>query len=209
MIVAGLDVGFSGDFMALVIVEESGDKIRLVHLATWRGFEWHQWKLDMKLKQEKFDIYKIFVDKTSNQTVEYELNDIGMRAEGVLFTHSKKEDMIRNMTSLISSRKLVMPKLSRVISIKQKEILSELLAQIREQEYTHTTSNPKLGHPVGRHDDLLWALCLALYGMVHQTPVEPMIMSFDHDDIPYNDRFGSGLTGYKVTDFKIKMPGEW
>jgi hypothetical protein len=218
MIVAGLDVAFSNDYMALVVVEKDPDgTIRLEHLATWKKFDWQSWKQDMKSKLEDFDIYKIYVDKTNNQNVVMELANIGIPVEGVVFSNSAKHDMIRNATKLIVTKELVMPKISTLISQRQKKLVEELYTQLREQEYSHETSRPKLSHPSGAHDDLLWALCLALYGLEFHTPSEPLVMGFDYSDYqapaPSDNALVEDLLkrippGVTITDIKIKMPSD-
>ena len=127
MMVAGLDVAFSNDYMALVVIKEDySGKIRLEHLATWKKFDWKSWKQDMISKLEKFDIYKIFVDKTNNQSVVLELQSIGIPVEGISFSNNNKHDMIRNATKLIVTEKLVMPKISTLKSQRQKKLVEEL-----------------------------------------------------------------------------------
>lgn len=39
----------------------------------------------------------------------------------------------------------------------------ELIVQMGEQEIMPTSGRPKFAHPAGRHDDLMWAFCMALY----------------------------------------------
>lgn len=219
MIIAGLDVAFSNDYMALVIVEKTSDeKVKLVHLATWRKIDWHLWKQDMKAKQSKFNIDWIYIDQTNNQSVVMELEEIGMNVEGVSFTNSSKLDMIRNATKLMVTGELVMPVVAKLDSARQKKLAEELITQLYEQEYAHESANVRLTHPQGRHDDLLWALCLALYGMsMKWSNVVPFIMSFDYDperssyyDNEIMDRTSGRFknTGIKFTDVKIKRPGQ-
>ena len=216
---AGLDVGFSNDFMAQVTVVKGNDeKIRIVNLDTWRNFDWHLWKRAMKEKHAKFNIDWICVDRTNNQTVVMELQGMGMSVEGVSFTNPRKYDMIQNMTKQIVTGELVMPVLSEIQSVKQRNLATELSEQLREQEYRHESANVKLGHPQGRHDDLLWALCLALYGVsMKWSCCVPIVECVDYEDtyppeyqIPMPDRVmerfrGNGIT---VTDVKITYPGD-
>lgn len=219
MIVAGLDVAFSNDYMALVIVEiNDNGNAKLVHLATWRKMDWHLWKFDMKLKQSKFNIDCIYVDQTNNQSVLMELHEIGIRAEGVSFSNSSKHDMIRNATKLIVTGELIMPIRSKIKSVLQKKLVEELYTQLYEQEYNHDSVNPKLSHPQGRHDDLLWALCLALYKFAlnpdYGPPVAVGFSLYDYDErSPVEkitddvmSRFEGG--GIVVTGVKVTMPGE-
>ncbi len=166
MRVAGLDVAFTSDYMALVIVEKGSDKkIRLVHLATWKKMDWQAWKDDMRSKQSLFGISKIFVDQTNNQSVVMELKNLGINAQGVSFTNSSKRDMATNLTKLLLTRELVFPISEKIQSPWQHKLFEELFNELAEQEYAHDSANPSLSHPSGQHDDLLWALCLAVHGM--------------------------------------------
>lgn len=216
--VGGLDVAFSNDYMAFVLVRLGSDGvIRLVHLDTWRKFDWQAWKSDMAAKQKRFDIRKTYVDRTNNQSVVFELADIGMPVEGLPFSNYSKHEMIRNTTKLIVTEKFAMPKPELIESPKQKRLLLELKTQIAEQEYAHQTSKPRLTHPSGSHDDLLWALCLALYGLAVYTPSIPLVWSGDYDDYqnsgPNADSVIRNILdmippGVAVKDIKIKMPWE-
>lgn len=216
MIVAGLDVAFSNDFMALVIIEQGGDdKIRLRSLDTWRKMDWHLWKESMKEKQSKFNIDEIYVDHTNNQSVVMELQELGMKVQGVSFSNSSKNDMIRNATKLMVIGELIMPEITRIHSKKQQKLASELLLQLQEQEIKHDSVHPKLMHPKGRHDDLLWALCLALYGIKINNQGISVISSIEYSDYEepkedivrniLNRLQGSGIT---ITDAKIYFPNK-
>lgn len=217
MIVAGLDVAFSNDFMALVIIEEGDDhKIRLKSLDTWRKMDWHLWKESMKEKQSKFSIDWMYVDQTNNQSVVMELQDMGMRVEGMSFSNSSKNDMIRNATKLMVTGELIMPEIAGIRSKKQQKLASELLLQLQEQEIKHDSAYPKLIHPKGRHDDLLWALCLALYGIKINNQGVSLITSLSYDD--YDEKISQNNvldnvvsrfsgTGITITDIKITLPG--
>jgi len=218
MIVAGLDVAFSNDYMALVVIEESNDgKIRLRNLDTWRKIDWHLWKMAMKEKQSKFNIDWIYVDQTNNQSVVMELQYLGMRVEGVSFTNSAKNDMIRNATKVMVTGELIMPEIERIYSQKQQKMVKELFAQLEEQEYQHDTAHPKLMHPNNRHDDLLWALCLALYGIKTNNTGISIVMGLSNDDYEEKSTRDNVLdnvmrrfnnSGITITDVKLKMPGE-
>lgn len=219
MIIAGLDVAFSNDYMALVIVEITDNgKAKLVHLSTWRKMDWQLWKYDMKLKQSKFNIDCIYVDQTNNQSVAMELREIGIRAEGVSFSNSSKHDMIRNATKLIVTGKLIMPVVSKIKSALQKKLVEELYTQLYEQEYNQDSANPRLSHPQGRHDDLLWALCLALYKFALNPDYGPPVVCSgrysNYDDRTAGEKITDNMmsrfggSGIVVTNVKVTMPGE-
>jgi hypothetical protein len=188
----------------------------------------------MVVKKNRLGIDWIYVDKTNNQSVVMELQALGMNVEGVSFSNTSKYDMVRNATKQMVTGELVMPVLSQIQSPKQKGLATELMAQLREQEYRHDTATVKLAHPQGRHDDLLWALCLALYGisMKWSCGVSVVgVLSYDDIDPPDNPewrldrilesdaapsrnndfldyvvrRLPAGVT---ITDVKVKMPGD-
>lgn len=220
MRIAGLDVAFESDYMALVIVEKTlDDPIRLVHLAIWRRFDWNTWKQEMKEKQSKFHINKLYIDKTNNLSVEKELKSMGFSIEGVSFTNKSKQDMIRNVTRLLSTEDLVMPVSSQLESLTQRKLVEELLLQLSEQEYSQDSSNSKLRHPTGRHDDLFWALCLALYrftakrssgfyGVGISIDDQDVLSSSDTQDFVKKFLRDKQMDGMICTDMEIKYPNK-
>ena len=217
MIVAGLDVGFVNDPMAMVVIEKGNDgKIRLKRLATWKRFDWSNWKRDMQKRHDQLKIETIYIDSTNNQSVAYELELLGMWVEAVSITNPKKHDMITNAIKLLNTGDLVMPVIEKIRSPVQKMLVEELLSQMREQEYIHDSANARLTHPSGCHDDLLWALCLALYGVTLDDYVPPVISGYSWDELERRSE-GRRLDdilkrdsekGFTITDVKIRRPGE-
>jgi hypothetical protein len=204
--------------MALVIVEKiSNQPIRLVHLATWRRFDWQAWKEEMKEKQAKFHINRLYIDKTNNLSVEKELRSMGFSIEGMSFTNKSKQDMIRNVTKILATGDIVMPVSASLVSPSQRKLLEELTLQLSEQEYSQDSSNSKLRHPTGRHDDLFWAFCLALYRFTEKQGVRfdgVAVSMYDNDILPRNKtqdliekilrkKHGDGMV---CTDVKITYP---
>lgn len=53
-----------------------------------------------------------------------------------------------------------------------KKISGIIIITTSEQEFSQDSSNSKLRHPTGRHDDLFWALCLALYRFTTKNSVK-------------------------------------
>ena len=216
MRIAGLDVAFESDYMALVIVEKNpNEPIKLIHLATWRRFDWPTWKQEMKEKQSKFHINHLYIDKTNNQSVEKELRSMHFPINGVSFTNKSKQDMIRNVTSLLSTGDLVMPIPSQLESLTQRKLVEELSLQLAEQEFSQDSSNSKLRHPTGRHDDLFWAFCLALYRFTakNSTKFDGAGVSID-DQMPNSNsqdfvkKFlrDKQMDGMTCTEMNIKYP---
>jgi len=84
--------------------------------------------------------------------------------------------------------------------------------------YYENSAHPKLTHPKGRHDDLLWALCLALYGIKMNPPGISLCSSFSYSEIndvqTQDNRTVENLvsrlqnSGLSITNVKITNPGE-
>lgn len=172
MIRAGLDIAFKNDYMALAIVEKKRDEIiTLVHLWTWKKARWQSWKEDMVSKSRRFQVGKVYADQTNNQSVIMELQNLGIQTEGLTFTNQSKSDMILNLQKLLATGVLVFPVAEKISSPVQRRLFEELVTQMEEQEFVHDSANPKLTHPSGQHDDLLWALCLAVHKTASEQPI--------------------------------------
>ena len=111
---------------------------------------------------EKFDIYKGFVDQGAvGESLVEEIQDFASQVEGLAFTPKTKQDMMVLLQTRMEQKRLILP-LDRT-----------LLAQINEQQYRYGKPKPteKLEekgvmtfyHPPSTHDDQLWALTLAVY----------------------------------------------
>ena len=116
---------------------------------------------------------------------------------------------------MLVTRKLIMPEIERNYSQKQQKMVMELFDQLEEQEYQHDTSHPKLMHPSNRHDDLLWALCLALFGIKTKNSGVSIIMGFSVDDYDEPNRNRNNIldnvmkrlpSNIQITDTKIYYP---
>ena len=149
VIVAGLDVGFSNDYMALVVVRkvwsEGRDLIVLEHLCTWKKMNWDDWKRDMVSKNKQFRISKVYVDQTNNQSVVAELKSLGIFTEGVTFTNPAKRDMVLNLQKLLSTGELIFPVPEKIESVVQQKHFEELLAEMVEQEVDQHARDRHIG----------------------------------------------------------------
>ena len=159
---AGLDLGKQVDHSVLAIVQKTGERIRLVHKRQFPlGTPYPDVIAYVARAHQVFQFQDLFVDKTGiGDAVVDELRDIGIfGVRGVFFTDAEKEDML-NYLKLLMEKKLL-------------KILGDdkqLIAQINEQQYlylqpntAHERTHLKFKHPVGRHDDQLYALALACH----------------------------------------------
>lgn len=167
-IIAGVDVAFKHDYFTISIVERREHKIYLRHLEAYQKHRWLVIKPKLLQMSQYYTIGRFIVDSTNNETVVDEMQALGMVAEGVKFTEKSKSDMINTFVKRTIYDQFVCPDLSHPDTMKsppeQIELLREFLLQCEEQEYNHETVNPRLEHPEGRHDDLLWSTVLAVWG---------------------------------------------
>jgi phage FluMu gp28-like protein len=152
---AGVDFGKLRDHSVIAIMKREAGTIRLVYL--------YQFQLETPYTQvighivraeQKLGLRQITVDQTGlGEPVLEEIRNQGVScAQGLKLTTGVKEN-------LLTALKIAMEQ--RVIAIPYHRQLCE---QINEQQHEYGKSGHLLfSHPENSHDDMLWALALALY----------------------------------------------
>jgi hypothetical protein len=155
----GLDLGKKQDHSGLVGVERVAGRLRVVFM--------HKFPLDTPWSAvigyvtEACTIFrpgKICVDETGiGEPILEQLTRAGVRAcEGVKLNDSRKQELLGLLKLSLEQTRLALPD--------DRELLSEL----NEQRYEYRTTGGAPGsclrfwHPEGSHDDLLFALALAV-----------------------------------------------
>jgi len=172
---AGLDLGKQVDYSVLAVVQltDKGE-VRLIHK--------HQFPLGtpypdviayVARAHQIFNFEGLYVDKTGiGDAIVDELEAIEVpNVKGVFFTDIEKENMLNYLKLLMEKRQL--------------KILgddAQLISQINEQQYEYLKPKTaqerihlKFWHPLGRHDDQLYALALACYASKEREP-EPFVV---------------------------------
>jgi hypothetical protein len=160
---AGLDLGKQVDYSVLAVVQltENGE-VRLVHKRQFPlGTPYPDVIAYVARAHQVFSFEGIYVDKTGiGDAIVDELSAIEIsNVKGVFFTDIEKENMLNYLKLLMEKHKL--------------KILgddAQLINQINEQQYEYLRPKTaqerihlKFWHPLGRHDDQLYALALACY----------------------------------------------
>jgi phage terminase large subunit-like protein len=154
---AGLDLGKLQDPTALAITkkEENENTIKLVYL--------HEHPLQTPYTEvighiakahEKFNFQKILIDQSGvGEPILEEIQNQGITcAQGIKFTQQTKQEILTTLKLTMEQEKLAIPYHRR------------LCQQINDQQYAYTkTGKLQFTHPPNTHDDLLWALALAVY----------------------------------------------
>jgi len=153
---AGVDFGKLQDYSVITVLKRESDVLKLVYL--------YQFPLETPYTQvighlvranQKFKFRKVFVDQTGvGEPVLEEIRNQGLNnVEGLKFTVQTKEDLLSNLKIAMEQNRLAIP------------YHRQLCTQINEQQYAYSKSGHlQFSHPQNSHDDMLWALALAVYG---------------------------------------------
>jgi phage terminase large subunit-like protein len=152
---AGVDLGKLQDFSTLVIVQKTPDHLKIVYT--------HQFPLQMPYSEvinalmradEKFQFKKLLADQTGiGEPILESMQDQGLTsAEGEKFTQESKTELLTYLKLLMEQNQIAIP------------YNKNLCQQINDQQYGYGKNWAlSFSHPPNTHDDLLWALALAVY----------------------------------------------
>jgi phage terminase large subunit-like protein len=157
---AGLDLGKLQDNSVLAVIRKENDGLKLVYL--------YQFPLQMPYTEvintlvaanEKFHFQKLLIDQTGvGEPILENLKEQGItRTEGQTLTQDTKTDLLTNLKLFMEQNQLAIP------------YNKTLCQQINDQQFSYG-KNGKLSfnHPPNSHDDMLWALALAVYAAKSQ-----------------------------------------
>jgi len=159
---AGCDFGKLEDYSVLAVLKREDDILKLVYLHEFElGTPYSKVIGHLVRAHQAFSFHKVFVDQTGvGEPVLEELQNQGMKnVEGLTFTVKTKEELLTCLKIAMEQKRLKMPYHLR------------LCQQINEQQYEYTKSGHlAFSHPVGSHDDMLWALSLGVWSSTREAP---------------------------------------
>ena len=164
------------DYSALVLVEVILDEenptpyAKIAAIKQWPHVAYDIIWNDCERIFQKKRWRMLLVDQSmSGENALEEFSRRGVTASGLMFNAKNKHDMITFLIMLMQDKRLKFPAKS----------FKELKSQIAEQERIISASaSPLYAHPENRHDDQLWALCLALHAARRElTGVRPAVVS--------------------------------
>jgi phage FluMu gp28-like protein len=158
---AGVDFGKLQDYSVFTVLRREGDILKLIYV--------YQFPLETSYTQvighlvradQKFQFRSVLVDQTGvGEPVLEEIRNQGLRnVEGVKFTVQTKEELLTTLKITMEQTRLAIP------------YHRQLCQQINEQQHAYSKSGHlQFSHPEMSHDDMLWALALAVTASM-QTP---------------------------------------
>lgn len=159
---AGVDFGKLQDYSVLTVLKREGDTLKLVYL--------YQFPLETPYTQvighlvranQKFQFRSVLVDQTGvGEPVLEEIRNQGLRnVGGVKFTVQTKEELLTSLKIAMEQNRLAIP------------YHRQLCQQINEQQHEYSKSGHlQFSHPENSHDDMLWALALAVTASMQAPP---------------------------------------
>jgi phage terminase large subunit-like protein len=151
----GCDLGKLQDYSVFVVAQKINNKIQLVFLKEFPLETPYSHVIGFMVRaNEKFRFRRILVDKSGvGEVVTEEIKSQGlMNTEGQSFTAQSKAEMLAFLKIKMEQGLFKMPYDRR------------LCGQINEQRFEYMKSGQlKFWHPLGSHDDQLWALALACF----------------------------------------------
>jgi len=163
----GADFGKKIDYSVVAAVDKQGEKLRLVHI--------HQFPLEtayasvigyVKALSDRYKtISKVLADQSG--VGEYIVEDMARAeipgVEGVTLTVPVKQEILGYLKQLMQNGVIQIP------------YDSDLIAEINVERFEMSKGGQILfNHPEGTHDDLLWALALAVWATRGVKPPRPL-----------------------------------
>ncbi len=159
---AGYDPGGKQDPAGFIVVTKNKDGYAVRYAKTWLNQEYTTTDFAVIDICKAMSVEKLFVDQTGlgNPILEH-LNEIYQkeRVQGVFLTQKRKEEVLLNLKLLFEQKLIRIPN--------DRELLANL--NCINYERTHT-GNYYFKHGQGTHDDLAYALALAVWTAKESTP---------------------------------------
>jgi len=150
---AGVDFGKLQDYSVLAVVKVEDNYRKLLYLHEFPlGTPYTNVIGHLVRANEKFHFSGVLVDQTGvGEPVLEEIRNQGVECEGLKFTVQTKENLLSGLKIMMEQGRLAIPYHRR------------LCTQINEQQYSYSKSGHlQFSHPASSHDDMLWALALAV-----------------------------------------------
>jgi phage FluMu gp28-like protein len=152
----GVDLGKKVDFSVIAVVTKESDLVRLVYYKRWPLETPYSTVIgSIKIISERLrNVQRILVDQTG--VGEYIVEDMKKgrlrNVEGVMLSLPMKQEILGHLKQLMQDQRFTYP------------FDVDLTTELNVERFELTkTGQIMLSHPEGTHDDILWAVALAVY----------------------------------------------
>lgn len=190
----GYDPGGNVDYAAFVCVEKTDIgkfKVLLTEAFLAKSKEtgkdqniYTRFTLKVADLDKKLKMRKLLVDQTGvGQPIVEHCKDLRLPAEGLTLTQTTKEELLSKLRILFEQEKIILPSGDR-------DMLQDILSSLNCIEYDRNQSGGyNFHHPRGTHDDIAFALALAIRAATQNSGT--VIMTTDRTS--KGSGFGSGM----------------
>jgi phage FluMu gp28-like protein len=162
---AGLDLGRVKDYSVLVVIEEVSRRFFLRHVKIFSlGTSYASVIGYVKTLQDRWEGFcKIRVDATNQDYVVEDMKNAEIdNVEGVHFTLPRKQEMATLLKQRMINNQFWYPYFTW-----ERPYHGEFVTELNVERFElRKDGSIALNHPSGTHDDVFWAVCLALYSTV-------------------------------------------
>lgn len=172
---AGLDLAQTRDYTVLAVVERQNDILYLRHLKIFKQPTLYASVLGyLKMLQDRWGGFaKIRVDFTrEGPSIINDMSEAGIEnAEGVTFSVPRKSEIAHLLRTRMRNQRFFYPMLHW-----ERPYRGDLCTELNIERYTQRKDGQiTYYHPSGTHDDVWWAIALAVYATTNMNP-EPALM---------------------------------
>jgi phage FluMu gp28-like protein len=174
---AGLDLAQTRDYCVLSVIERQNDKLFLRHLKIFQQPTKYATVLGyLKALQDRWGGFgKIRVDFTrEGPSIIEDMQNAGIEnAEGVVFSVPRKSEMASLLKQRMSDHRFFYPLLTW-----ERPYRGDLCTELNVERFElRKDGTIGFSHPNGVHDDVFWAVALAVYSTANMAP-EPSLEVF-------------------------------
>jgi len=155
----GVDLGKKQDFSVVAVVAKQGDQVKLLYYKRWPLETPYASVMGSikKITEKLGHVEKCLVDQTGSEYFVEDMKNAGIpNVEGVMLSLPTKQEILGYLKQLMQNRFLTYPY--------DDDLGIDLTAELNVERFELTkTGQIMFSHPEGTHDDILWAVALAVY----------------------------------------------
>lgn len=173
----GVDFGKHQDYSVVAVIQREGETLRLVHLKRFElGTAYASVIGYVKSLCDRWKtVYGVYTDVTGvGDYITEDMQRSGIPGvKGVLLSLPTKEAVMTFLKQRMINRKVAVP------YSQDRGLIEKFIAELNVEKFEITKEGRvKFTHPVGTHDDMLWAFALAVYASKEEKPAGTLIRAF-------------------------------
>lgn len=157
----GVDLAKSMDWTVLTVFDKMTQ--RIVEIQRFNQIDWALQKTKIEVLKHKYGNISFKVDATGvGSPIVEDLSRMGLDVEGIVFTEKSRTELLNNLQIKIENQQVFIPRNETLIN------------ELKSMQFTFNETSRRLKMQVseGLHDDMIFSLCLAVWG-TSSRPMNP------------------------------------